>query len=285
MLSDVKIFMELKTIRFENLYNVDFSVVCGISRSRKWQVSTFGTNKFWDVPRHNSAVMYFYNCDAILKIRNGETLKFESGSLIYVPQHLRYGIKLVNCGEDYMVHLIDFKMLDCEGNFIISSEIPVKIYPQLINSFLSHHAKIDEFENLNTRFTFKCNLVASDFLSDVIQMYRKDVHNEMRYMNISKAIDYLEQHYTEHISNKELAKLCSISQDCFIRTFKMYYDTTPRQYILDLRIKKAKEMLVSHSKNVNEIAYSLGFESATYFSNMFKKKVGVSPNQYKNQTL
>ena len=171
------------------------------------------------------------------------------------------------------------------GRQCISEEDIQAVVDTLRSDYLTTGPKIDEFENLNTRFTFKCNLVASDFLSDVIQMYRKDVHNEMRYMNISKAIEYMEQHYTEHISNKHLAKLCSISQDCFIRTFKMYYDTTPRQYILDLRIKKAKEMLVSHSRNVNEIAYSLGFESATYFSNMFKKKVGVSPNQYKNQTL
>ena len=184
-----------------------------------------------------------------------------------------------------MVHIVDFKLLDYECNVIANSEMPMKMYPQLVNSFFLHYAKIKDMKNPDFRFRIKFNIIASDFLCDVIHMYRKDMHNEMKYMNIAKAINYMEKNYTEHLSNKELAKLCSISQDCFIRTFKMYFDTTPRKYILDLRIEKAKAMLLSRSKTVSEIAYALGFESATYFSNMFKKKVGVSPIQYKNRIM
>lgn len=277
--------MALKTIRFENLYGVDFSIVSAEVWDKNWEPNTFGANRFWNEPRPRSAVIFFHNCDAVLQIHNGETMEFKNGDLVYIPQHLKYGIKLINCKEDYMVHIVDFKLLDYECNVIANSEIPIKIYPQLVNSFFSHYAKIKESKNTDNRFRLKANMVACDFLCDIIHMYRKDMHNEIKYMNIAKAINYIEKHYTEHISNKELAKLCSISQDCFIRTFKMYFDTTPRQHILDLRIEKAKGMLVSGSKTVSEISYILGFESTTYFSNMFKKKVGVSPSQYKNRII
>lgn len=277
--------MGLKIIKFENLYNIDFAVDIVAAMQRRWEPNTFGTNRFWNMERVRDGILLFHNCDGILHVKNGEEISIKRGELMYVPANLKYGIKLINCLEGYYIDIIDYRMFDFDGNSLTCSDAPVKLYSSLVGSFLSHHAKLYDTMNKEPRFYLKCNSVVYDFLSDIIQMYRKDMHSEMRYMNISKAVTYLEQNYTQPISNKFLANLCSISQDCFIRTFKMYYDTTPRKYILDLRISKAKEMLVSQSKTVSEIAYALGFESPTYFTNMFKKKVGVSPSQYKNRRI
>jgi AraC family transcriptional regulator, transcriptional activator of pobA len=50
-------------------------------------------------------------------------------------------------------------------------------------------------------------------------------------------------------------------------------------------ISEAKNLLTVHDQNVSEVAYALGFENLPYFSRLFKKEVGVSPNQYRKVAL
>ena len=61
--------------------------------------------------------------------------------------------------------------------------------------------------------------------------------------------------------------------------FKKYTGVPPVQYHLDLKILRAKEMLLSTDKIIKEISYDLGFQSIYYFSRVFKKKLGVSPSE------
>jgi AraC-like DNA-binding protein len=61
--------------------------------------------------------------------------------------------------------------------------------------------------------------------------------------------------------------------------FKKYTGVPPVQYHLDLKILRAKEMLLYTDKSVKEISYDLGFQSIYYFSRIFKNKLGVSPSE------
>ena len=65
------------------------------------------------------------------------------------------------------------------------------------------------------------------------------------------------------------------------RIFKSAVNTTPVKYINYLRLEKAKNMLINSNYSVNEIAFSVGFEDAYYFSRLFKKEIGISPSEYK----
>ncbi len=58
---------------------------------------------------------------------------------------------------------------------------------------------------------------------------------------------------------------------------------SPVKYITQLRVEKAKELLITNRYKVSEIAEMCGFENVYYFSNVFKKQVGVSPKTYKNR--
>jgi AraC-like DNA-binding protein len=60
--------------------------------------------------------------------------------------------------------------------------------------------------------------------------------------------------------------------------FKKYTGVPPVQYHLDLKILRAKEMLLYTDKIIKEISYEMGFQSNYYFSRVFKKKLGVSPS-------
>ena len=64
--------------------------------------------------------------------------------------------------------------------------------------------------------------------------------------------------------------------------FKNYTGLAPAQYISQLKIQKAKELLSVTNKTVKEIAFDLGFESVDYFSTQFRKQTNQTPTQFRN---
>ena len=79
----------------------------------------------------------------------------------------------------------------------------------------------------------------------------------------------------------EYAKMCNMSKFHFLRVFKSITGTSPLEYRNKIRIDHAKELLQDTTKPVNEIAAGLGYSSDAYFCDAFKKKIGVSPSQYR----
>lgn len=87
----------------------------------------------------------------------------------------------------------------------------------------------------------------------------------------------------KEINLVKLAEQHNVSYSFFRKMFKKYTGVSPGQYHLQLRITRAKELLISTEKSVKEICFELGFQSIYYFSNMFKKKEGFTPTQFRNK--
>ena len=65
------------------------------------------------------------------------------------------------------------------------------------------------------------------------------------------------------------------------RRFRSVYSCTVNDYITDRRINEAKRLLTDSTESVQRISGRVGFENTTYFSKLFKKKTGLTPNQYR----
>ena len=102
---------------------------------------------------------------------------------------------------------------------------------------------------------------------------------------IQKARIFIRNHVEEKIDLHQLANNYFISYASFRKLFKQYTGMPPRQYHLELKIMRAKELLLSTNLAVTEIAEQLHFESVHYFSRYFKSKTGISPSQFKQQRL
>lgn len=95
------------------------------------------------------------------------------------------------------------------------------------------------------------------------------------------AIQYLEKNiFSPELTNRALAKKANMSEVHFRKLFAEKYNTTPKQYILDVRMKKAKQMLRASDLPVSEIAVMCGFTSLYSFSRAFKDKTGETPTEY-----
>lgn len=89
----------------------------------------------------------------------------------------------------------------------------------------------------------------------------------------------------QSIQMDHIAGQLGVGYSLFRRLFKQYTGMSPRQYVIQLRIEKAKDLLLDRRNNVKEVAYLVGFESNHYFTRLFKEKTGLTPTQFINQSL
>lgn len=83
---------------------------------------------------------------------------------------------------------------------------------------------------------------------------------------------------------KNIANELNMSYSWFRKMFKQYTGLSPAQYQLQIKLQKAKALLVSSSMSIKEIAYQLDFESPNYFTSFFKNKTGFTPMAFRNRT-
>lgn len=97
---------------------------------------------------------------------------------------------------------------------------------------------------------------------------------------VSNAIAYMEHHYWEQIRISSLAKYLGIEKSYLYRIFKKETNVSPVEYLMNLRIEKAK-YLIRQGYNFQETATSVGINDIFYFSKLFKKVTGYSPSEFR----
>ena len=95
---------------------------------------------------------------------------------------------------------------------------------------------------------------------------------------------FIENNYMNGITARDVSVELNIDRTHFFRIFKARTGLSPEQYIMRLRIKRAKELLMTSSYTVTEIASLVGVGDVYYFSKLFKKFEGVSPTEYRRET-
>ncbi len=99
------------------------------------------------------------------------------------------------------------------------------------------------------------------------------------------SIAYLEEHYSDPISIDLLASIENYNPNYYISWFYKIKGKSPYDYVIDLRIKKAKRMLLETEYEISMIANYIGYSSTPAFSRVFKKKTGLSPSEYRKNSL
>ncbi len=91
---------------------------------------------------------------------------------------------------------------------------------------------------------------------------------------------YIHEHYREKLTLSEIAEYLKISPGYLSSSFSRYMNQTVSDYIAEVKIEHAKELIDSGQYLIYEIADQLGFENAYYFSKVFKKVTGMAPKNY-----
>lgn len=99
---------------------------------------------------------------------------------------------------------------------------------------------------------------------------------------LKSVLDYIHSHLDDGICLDDLANHVHLSRYHFMRLFKQSIGVSPYQYLIQERIKLAKELLLQQDLRIIDIAYKCGFSSQSHFTKCFKKIAGVTPKLYRD---
>lgn len=126
---------------------------------------------------------------------------------------------------------------------------------------------------------------------DIFKIWMRNIKRELKTPdsikipeNFLKAKQHIELNFLEIFSLDELSRKCFISKPHLCRGFRKYFETSPIEYAIRLRIQHSLELLKNIDMNISEIAQECGFNDVFYFSRTFKKHIGVSPRQFRESS-
>lgn len=123
------------------------------------------------------------------------------------------------------------------------------------------------------------------FIAGLIEDFKEGPGNAAIHRRIEKVTDFIYENYSGEITMEDLAKKCNISKEYFIRAFKEDMGLPPGRFVTNLRMNKAKELLLSGNHRVREVAALVGIRDEFYFSKLFKKTTGIPPRLYAEKTV
>lgn len=120
----------------------------------------------------------------------------------------------------------------------------------------------------------------TNYLIECTFQYEKSV--QKGYSLSEKVDQYIREHYKESIGRTEIAEQFYLAPEYLSKTYKKQMGKSIKDTIAECRIEEAKRML-ERGERVSDVAEAVGFDNFTYFSTMFKKYTGISPNQYRKK--
>lgn len=111
---------------------------------------------------------------------------------------------------------------------------------------------------------------------------KRSKSNKINENTIKNIKDFIINNIANELTIEKIALEMNMSKFYFLKEFKKQTGITPYQYILKIKMEKASELLINTNQSLAEIAYSLGFNDQSHFSNTFKRFFNKSPKEYRN---
>ena len=118
--------------------------------------------------------------------------------------------------------------------------------------------------------------------AEVLRIRENELPKSYLVDQVMQAKQYIDVNFADSLDLDRISGAGCCSKFHFIRIFKKIYGRTPHQYLISVRIEKARQLL-KVQKSVTEACFAVGFDSVSSFTGLFKKMVGVTPSAFKNR--
>lgn len=163
------------------------------------------------------------------------------------------------------------------GSFQVSNQLQ-----SMINTFIEEAKFNDPGKSIQLQ-SISC-VIAVLLLREInSNLYGREMRAfspDSRRIRIS--IEYISEYFNTDFSLDKLAEIADMSKYHFIRVFKNTTGKTPYEYVLDIRIDKAKCLLAIKDMSILDVCLECGFNNLSHFTTLFKKKVGVTPSLFRS---
>ncbi len=218
---------------------------------------------------HRNYGLSFTTDGQITYTHNGKAFVSDPNTAVILPKGQTYTI---HGDKDGTFPVINF---ECEG---FSTDTIIQFPVENIKPIMK------EFENLKSLFIYKKSplLIMSSLYSLFYSITTADTYSTNP---LSPAIELMENNFDSKISNSILAQKCHISEEHFRKQFTKIYGISPNQYLTNIRLNMAKQMLSERTLKINAISEKCGFSNPYHFCRLFKEKTGMTPSKYMEQNM
>ncbi|GAA0564469.1 helix-turn-helix domain-containing protein [Chitinophaga japonensis] len=237
-------------------------------------------------------------------IREGGTYELKKDHLYLTPSYVHHGYECEGSLSLYYIHiyeemgnrpsifdLVDFPVEVAADPLVIqliqrlafiNPDRGLQVYDPrsydnsstLINNIAFHRTTPFAFE-MEAR-----GIIQQVFSRFLVHASGKNLDLDER---IIKTLHHIHTNIDQPLNIEDLAALCFLTKDHFIRLFRKHMGCTPGKYINQKKIEKAQQVMLLKDVSIKDLAYSLGFENISYFNRLFKKTAGMNPGSYKKK--
>jgi AraC-like DNA-binding protein len=143
------------------------------------------------------------------------------------------------------------------------------------------YSLLSAWESKSSGHLLHCRELLYRIFKTLVRNLVQDHPISRQYDRIKAAVLYIHNNYMKNISVENMASLCMLSARQFTRCFQQVYHKSPYEYLLELRLRRAKELLADTAYNISEIADIVGYDSVYSFSRMFKQYVNMAPRDWR----
>jgi len=143
-------------------------------------------------------------------------------------------------------------------------------------------------KNQNYITNIECSHLIYNFILNLaIAVENKiDMNFKGNYIRLSPVLKFIEENYQFEITLEDISNIINLSPQHLCNLFKKTFNITPYEYLIKVRIQKAKELLIKENDiQIKKVCFDVGFRNLSYFSYMFKKIEGVTPSEFKKLFL
>ncbi|GAL24760.1 transcriptional regulator AraC family [Vibrio variabilis] len=189
-----------------------------------------------------------------------------------------------NCFGDQFFELPEFKSVNL---LLEQAALGVKIVGNEQEAASLHHTirktcYSDGLDAIIHLLKLLNELSQIEHLETVLDKFHKTEYSFETH-RLNNAINWIDTHYSQPIQLAEVAHLTSLTENAFCRAFKKATGKTFLQYLNDIRVHEAAQLLIESNRSVTDIAYDVGFTNISSFNRYFKKIKGVSPSDLRKQ--
>jgi AraC-like DNA-binding protein len=202
--------------------------------------------------------------------------------LLYLKKKSSYTLTATG-GKRIEYILVNFDFLD-DGETFERIAFPHLFTPHGEHKYLDLFTQLEEtYFYCTTGYRIKMRSILANIVLNLVNDYLMTVAPLGNIGRLMPAVNYIEANFDSDIDMDELSRMTEVSPTHFRRLFSQLYGMSPKEYIIKLRIDKAKMLLQNNSNTVGSIAEKTGFSDTAYFCKVFKRFTGVPPNKYRGK--
>ncbi|UNK17546.1 AraC family transcriptional regulator [Paenibacillus sp. N3/727] len=162
------------------------------------------------------------------------------------------------------------KILQYNGALTLSSADRLSLF---CRSIYEHFRSDDDFKQWRAQLDFQ------ELLQEMLFLGNLNVKSD-KTQGLERSREYMDNHYHEELTIDQLAGMAELSPKYYMDMFKKTYSLSAMEYLAQVRMNKAKQLMLGSGRILKEVAHMVGYKDEFYFSRKFKKEFGLSPSAY-----